>query len=842
MNEIFIQSSSDCLWAIDANYKHTYVNRKAEQIFGYTDAELRAMDDPSVILHADDRGRTFALFERVAKTGLGWQNEILRIVGKDGAIHWVESSGNAIFDDQGRLVGFAGADRDITDRIEQEERIAEVERRYRATFEHAGVGIGHVDLETGAWIHVNQPLCDILGYSREELYGYTFQELTHPEELPNDQQHLDRLLSEEISSYTIEKRYRRKDGSFVWTSLTASIARGASHLPEYGIAVIKDISERKAALEALLQSERDARRIFDSSHDPMMVMDPETGIIFDVNDRATRVYGYARKELIGMSIHHLSVDSRRGGVRIPELFAGAPEVHFVTAHRDRSGREIELEITATFVQHRGGRALLTTNRDVTERNRLARALAASERRFRAIIEHGYDVMTVIDERGVVRFASGTVRQELGYSPEELTGTMITDRIHEADRERVRELFARVMATPDARDTLSCRVLNKHGQWRTCEGTLVNMMQVDGVGGMVVTVRDITERVLLESQLEQTRRVESLGRVAATVAHEFNNALMALKPAADALQHKYGDHPELARIAQQLAAGLQRGRRVAGGILRFSNPSEPVRNRVELESWLRGLASELRPVLGSRFELALQIAGAPAIVADPEQLYQLLMNLVLNARDAMPAGGTITLIARRDGASVDLAVRDTGPGVPMEIRPRLYEPLFTTKRNGTGLGLSVCEQIVSAHGGALSVEDAPGSGALFRARFAAAPDVDSGKPRVLLVEDDPVIADALLFALEDRYEVTWSDHGDEVVERVRELRPQLVLLDVQLPNADGREIYASLRRHSIDVPVVLMSGSESVSTSQLDGGAAFLPKPFDLELLFETVERIAGRAA
>ena len=834
-----LESSDDWMWAVDTAGRHVYTNRAITTILGYSTEEMLALPAFTTLVHPDDRPRMKSLLERSVANQSGWNGETFRWLRKDGTWRWLESQGTPLFDEEGKLSGFCGADRDLTLRIEQERRIAESERRFRATFEQAAVGIAHVGLD-GRWLRVNQPLCDMLGYSTEELMQLTFADITHPDDLDADLAEARRLFAGEIRSYQMDKRYIRKDGSLVWASLTGSVVRDAAGAVEYAIAVVRDITERKVREAAHRQSEKDYRTLFESSHDVILLVDPENGTIIAANRRAAERYGCSPDELTGRSMQTLACEATEPRRRLQELLEGACEVEFTTTHRRSDGSLVDLHARVVLVQYGGRDAFLATYRDVTAENRLMRIVAESERRFRSIVEHGYGILAIVDGEARVRFASGAVERTLGHAADALMGSCFFDFVHPEDREQLVEVFAALAAQPDFRPNVVCRIAHQNGEWRWCEGSGVNMLAVDGVEGIVIVARDITERMELEARLEQTRRVESLGRVAATVAHEFNNVLMTIQPVADILTHRYASTPQLARFGAQLAAGVNRGRVMVGAILGFANPKTPVRHEIRLQQWLAELAHELHTPLGPRVELTIDAPEPLALDADPDQLHQLVMNLVLNARDAMPNGGAIRVAASSVAAGaggqrvVELAVHDTGSGISPELQSQIFEPLFTTKAKGTGLGLSLCQQIAAAHGATIAVETGEQGGAVFRVRFPS-------RPRLLLVEDDPTIAEALQVALEDFYDLEWASAGAGVVEHVRTARPDLVLLDIQLPDANGLDLFAAIRTHSPELPVVLMSGSVPVTAAELDRRAAFLPKPFATGELLRVASALARAA-
>jgi two-component system cell cycle sensor histidine kinase/response regulator CckA len=231
--------------------------------------------------------------------------------------------------------------------------------------------------------------------------------------------------------------------------------------------------------------------------------------------------------------------------------------------------------------------------------------------------------------------------------------------------------------------------------------------------VIGAIFDITERLRMQHQLEQHRRIESLGRVATTVAHEFNNVLMGIVPFAERMSRERVSDADQARMLGFITGSIARGRRLTAQILTFSTPPAPQPILTALDEWLHELMPELRALAPDGIDLRVDTRGAsPAVLIDPPQMQQVLSNLVLNARDAMSRGGTITISAKTRGDTVFLTVSDEGTGMSPATAEQIFEPLFTTKRGGTGLGLAVAQQIIARHHGSIHVASELGKGTTF----------------------------------------------------------------------------------------------------------------------------------
>lgn len=353
-------------------------------------------------------------------------------------------------------------------------------------------------------------------------------------------------------------------------------------------------------------------------------------------------------------------------------------------------------------------------------------LRDSERRFRALVEHGGELIEIIDLEGTIRWASGAASKLMAMRPEDLVGRKIFELIHPDDRPAIVADFSRLVEEPGGVITATARVIRADGVIRIMEGTGTNLLHVPNIEGIVLNVRDVTEKKFLEIEVERTRRVETLGRVASTMTHEFNNILMGMQPWVDVLEKKHAGDESIEKICSQLRRSLRKGAHLTNEIRRFTHSVEPHRAPIEGCHWLRSTIDGLQSLLPTNVEVVLDLPDHEVeLQADPELLDHVLSNLVLNAKDAMPDGGRIELVLHHCiecGCEypsisnvqryVHIRITDEGRGIPKDVQAKMFDPLFTTKRSGTGLGLTIVQQIISAHRGHIFVESEPGHGTSF----------------------------------------------------------------------------------------------------------------------------------
>jgi PAS domain S-box-containing protein len=479
------------------------------------------------------------------------------------------------------------------------------------------------------------------------------------------------------------------------------------------------------------------------------------------------------------------------------------------------------------------------------------------RNLQLLLESTLEGISTIDAEGRCTMVNAAATRMFGRTAEEMLGAEMHELVHARRADGSPYPSRDCPISYALRDSTPQSNVNEvfwraDGTQFPVEYSAAPIVDGDAVVGVVVIFTDITERRKLELKLDQANRLSSLGRLAATVAHEFNNVLMGISPFVEVIRRK----PERTVAAlDQIAGAVGRGKRITEEILRFTRPSELVRTDFAVEPWLRDLAADVHAVLSPKQRVVVEVIDPSLRVhADRNQLHSVLTNLIVNARDAMPDGGTVAIAARRDAAFVHLTVRDSGCGMPVETLRRIFEPLFTTKGSGTGLGLSVAHQVVERHGGEIFAESTVGAGTTFHllipiaqsedesaAPIAAAPPPKSSRVRrLLLVDDDEAVVAGLAALLEmEGIEVDAVGSGAAAIEHLRKARPHVVLLDVGLPDMDGAEVYAQIAAIDAALPVIFSTGH--ADTARLRGlerpHVASLLKPYDAGTLLEAIERV-----
>jgi len=521
--------------------------------------------------------------------------------------------------------------------------------------------------------------------------------------------------------------------------------------------------------------------------------------------------------------------------------------------------------------------VLEINTDITERIAAEQALQASEDRFRTLVEAAPDIVLGVAADGRIQFAGPQVSL-LGYTPDELVGqpvdVLVPDR-HRDVHGRHRASFAATPATRSMGAGLDLHARRKDGTEVPVEISLGPATD----GSVTVIVVDVTARLALEGRLRQAEKLEAVGQLAGGVAHDFNNLLTVIAGYGELLKLELGDGPG-AEDAAEILRAAERASQLTGQLLAFSRQQVLRPSPLDLGEVAEALLPMLRRLIGEDVSVVLLVdEELPAVVADRGQIEQVIVNLAVNARDAMPTGGTLTIevherrldedaVAQRPGLNagthVCLIVSDTGTGIDPETAAHLFEPFFTTKEpgRGTGLGLATVHGIATQSGGHVEVYSEVGAGATFKvylpvtaaaaaaggAADTPADAVPGGTETVLVCEDEEAVRSLIERVLSRRgYRVVaTSDPREAIVLAADRAAPiDLLLTDVVMPGMSGPELAERVRAVAGSTPTLFTSGYTADTVhrrGRLPVGSAFVEKPFDADELVREVRRLLDEAA
>jgi PAS domain S-box-containing protein len=614
--------------------------------------------------------------------------------------------------------------------------------------------------------------------------------------------------------------------------------------------------ERARKEQALRASEKRFRAIVDSAFDLIAEVDPLGRYLYASPSHET-VLGVTPESLLGASaFERVHPEDREATVRafLDAQPAGTGMAVFRVRHASGAWRWIES--TGSFFDGGDGeRRAVIIGRDVTER----RGIEDERRRLEQAMDQAGDAIVTFGVDNRITYVNAAWERMTGIGRAEAIGRRVLEATRPTPGSRPLD---RMLPRLAAGDPWSGRIPS-YG-----EGSLdVTVTPVKDAAGCVVhfisVLRDVTREVELERQIRRQQKLEAIGTLASGVAHDFNNLLTGVLGYAELLGQRQPGQEEVVEAARVIGEAARRGAELTSQLLGFGLQSRLRSELVDVHGTIAEVVRLLSRTVPRNIEIRTELAAARSVVqGDPGQLQQVFLNLAVNARDAMPEGGTLVfrsdLVSGAREEELAVWVRDTGTGVPVELRERIFEPFFTTKQSekGTGMGLAVVYGILQSHGGKVALESEPGNGACFELRFplsAAAPDravaasaeLVKGEGRVLVVDDEPAVRRVAARMLRRLgYDAEEAEDGAAALARVRE-QPgayALVLLDLDMPHMDGRTCLRELRALEPELPVVISTGLLASEIRELlaDAEVGLLPKPYEMLRLSEVVASCLAR--
>ncbi|MEW6349513.1 MAG: PAS domain S-box protein [Thermodesulfobacteriota bacterium] len=878
---------SDAFVVFDFQGRFLYWNRAVRDISGYEDHEISAMN-PLDFFSPDDRQPVSHSIALAATQGHASLEA--SVITKDGKAIPFEFTGDLLKDQAGKAMGICVVGRDIARRKQAEEALVESEARYRSLMEAAPDPIVVYDTR-GLVTYLNPAFTNVFGWTLEERLGRTLDEFVPEDRIPETRAGIDRVLRGE-PVISLETRRLTKDGRILDIEVSASVFSGSDGKLAGSIVIHRDVSDKKAMEKAVRESREEYRRLYeesrrasemyrtllDASPDPIVVYDIQ-GIPLYLNPAFTRVFGWTFEDVRGKKIDFVPPEhwpeTRR---HIGKIVKGENFYDFETKRYTRDGRVIDVSLSGSSFLDEDGLAAgsVIQLRDITERTRSEQALKESEERYRLLTQNSLTGI-YIHQDGRFVYVNERLGEILGWSPDEMIGQEFWRFVYPEDLETVK---ARGMARSLGEKVIpqyEFRVVCKDGATKWLD-VLATTIMYHGRTANMGNVADITHRKRLEEQLRQALKMEAIGRLAGGIAHDFNNLLTAMIGYSNMLLQQMPQRDAHRDKIVQINRAADRAAELTRQLLAFSRKQVLQVAVIDLNDVVTDLEKMLRRLIGEDINLVTALRAAqPRVRADPGQVEQIMVNLAVNARDAMREGGTLiietanmvldegytkTHMSVKSGMYVMLAFSDTGEGMDADTLSRIFEPFFTTKPKGrgTGLGLSTVYGIVKQHEGHIEAYGEPGRGTTFKVYL---PCVDAlaepmsrtgirqpqrGTETVLIVEDEEMVLDMACESLESfGYRVLRAGDPERALEvcRTHESAIDLLLTDVVLPRTDGRTLYRDIAAARPGIKVLYMSGYTAnaiVHRGVLERGLHFLQKPFTMDELARRVREVLDQGS
>jgi two-component system cell cycle sensor histidine kinase/response regulator CckA len=780
--------------------------------------------------------------------------------------------------------------RDITERVRAEAAYREMSERLRLANKATREVIWDWDIVADAQLW-NESGTEVFGWTDIVTQPQTaawWMERVHPD----DRDRVDRNFFAVVNNpaqdrWQDEYRFQKADGS--WAEV---LDRGYVLRDDRGTAVrmigsMLDVTERVRAEDALKVSEEKYRLLHEAAGVGIAYYTRD-GIVVSYNNIASQYMGGTPETFVGKSVYDLFPAAEA------DLYISRIRKAAESPNRQEYEDLVELPTAVMWFQsvftrvvdsHQNVVGVQIVSTDITARVRAEEALRMSEERFRALVERSGAAMTVIDAQGKILYESPNVPQVTGHEITDRLGRSAFETVHPDDRQKVKETFVSVVAGGEGTvKSLEFRALRADGTLWWVEGTAVNWINDPSVKGIIVNYRDVGERkqaeaekAKLEEQLHHAQKMESIGRLAGGVAHDFNNMLsiiqMSAQHAIETVDPSLSLYDDLADIGTAAARSADLTRQ----LLAFARRQTIAPRVLDLNESIEGLLKMLRRILGENLTLSWHPAsGLWPVFVDPSQVDQILANLCVNARDAIADIGTVSIETSNrsidenfctsnpgfvPGDYVQVCMSDNGCGMDAETQKHIFEPFFTTKGEGkgTGLGLATVYGIVRQNNGFVNVTSAPQQGTMFTiylprhlSKAAQVPaerarPVRSGRETILVVEDESAILRLITRLLEELgYSVLATRTPGEAIRVAREHVGDIHLLlsDVVMPEMNGRDLAKNVLSLYPGVRCLFMSGYTADIIAHhgvLETGVSFIQKPFSAEDLSAKIREVLEHA-
>ena len=717
-------------------------------------------------------------------------------------------------------------------------------------------------------LRLNHAAAHLLKKKPQEVLGETCYRLIHGTEAPPDFcPHEITLKTGKPAKAEVEEPYLGGIFEIATTPIVDEAGQviGSVH-------VTRDITERKRAEIKLQESEERYRILAETAHDMIFIIDRK-GYVQYVNHFAASQFRTLPEQIIGKLQEELFPHeiAKRQKANLQKVFETGKPFYGENKIQFPNG-EVWLGtwLNPIAKESEDVGAVLGISRDITERKRMEEALQLSEEKYRSVVANANDAIFIAQD-GMIKFPNPSALDITGISAEEYATTPFINLIHPEDREMVIERHKQRLNGEEVQNNYSFRILNKAGEelWVQLNAVLIKWEERPAV---LCFMRDITPQRRLEAQFQQAQKMEAVGTLAGGIAHDFNNLLQTVLGYAEILLHEEVGK-SISQELQQIKRAAQRGAELTQQILTFGRKVQSKLRPVDLNIEVRQVQKLLQRTIPKMIHVELRLTDDLGVInADPAQMEQILMNLSVNAKDAMPEGGKLIIgtknifldesycsgnLEAHPGEHVLLTVSDTGHGMKKETLEHIFEPFYTTKGvgKGTGLGLAMVYGIVKSHGGHIQCFSQPGKGTTFSVYFPVIEDritiegpveekiLVGGKETILLVDDEKPIQElGERILLRSGYTVLKASDGESALEIYRrgDERIDLVILDLIMPGMGGKKCLEKILEINPKAKVVIASGysPDVTSDNPIETGAkAFVPKPFNINQMLQVVRKV-----
>ena len=876
---VLIRNTNDIIYTLNSSGIFTFVSPGWTVLLGHDVSEVEGKDFRHFV-HPEDIGKCEDFLKRVIESQEPQSDVEYRVMHVDGKYRWHSSNGSPLFDDQQKFISYIGVARDVTDRKKADEKLRESEEKYRRITENISDVVWITDLNLKN-TYISPSVERLFGEPDAVYIKKNMEERFHPDSLDKIKLILAEELEKEKNPQTdkgrtrlIEVEHYRADGSTIWVSMNVSFIRDENGNPVGIQGVTRNINDRRKAEGALSETITLLQNILDNMHDLISLTDMEGNYKF-VNS-SFKYLGYELDFLIGKNVLEFVHPDDLPAISstFVEFLADQKDNRKVEyRYRCADGSYLCFESIGRFILDNKGvpKEILFSTRNITERKQVEEALLESEQRYREIFNASSEAIFIDDaQTGRILDVNEPMVRMYGYnSKKEVLAGNIGDlraNRHPYTEEEAQKITQAAVA--GKKQHFEWLAKKRSGELFPVEVTLSRSL-IGGHERLLAVVRDITdrkheeqEREKLRSQFVQAQKMESVGRLAGGVAHDYNNMLLVISGYAELAMEQISPDNPLHVYFEEILIAAGRSTEITRQLLAFARKQTINPIVLDLNDTVERMLKMLRRLIGEDIDLAwLPKSQSWPVIIDPTQIDQILANLCVNARDAISGVGKITIETENitldedycadhagflPGNYILLAISDNGHGMDKEILDNIFEPFFTTKDygKGTGLGLATVYGIVKQNNGFINVYSEPGNGASFKIYLpkhaGQADEIMAGDTEqipegqgetMLLVEDEPSILKMSKIMLENLgYRVLVADTPGEAMRLAEEHSGEIHLLvtDVIMPGMNGRDLADQLHTLYPDIRVLFMSGYTADVIARhgvLDKNVHFIQKPF-----------------
>ncbi|AOU97900.1 hypothetical protein BI364_07920 [Acidihalobacter yilgarnensis] len=847
-----------------------YMSGEIEQLAGYPvnaflDEPRRLFGD---LIHPDDRAM---VLEALSRMRAGETCEYsYRLIHADGHVVWVYEKARGEFDQSGNFLWFDGFFWDITARRTIENELKLSQKRFSGAFATAPLGMALVSLD-GRWLEVNDKLCQILGYERDDLLETDFQHITHPDDLDADLALVSQLLAGDVPSYQLEKRYLHRNGKIIWALLSVSLVRDVQGDPVHFVSQIEDFTSRKLAEEALLESEKKLSTLYRMSPVSIMLNRFDDGQFVEANPELFRLTGYEENEYRQLSYWDITPDeyAAQEQAQIESLRTRGVYGPYEKEYICKDGRRIPVLLNGSLIEGIDGEKYIwSIAQDISERVLAEQRAIERERYVQAVIDNVIDGIVTLDEMGCIESFNRAAERIFGYRQAEVLG-LDAARLLSAPQGMVLEMalqtYRKTGAAQNWNDPRETEGVRRNGDPFPMELSLSEIRHL-GHARFIAVVRDITARKRMQEMKDE---------FVATVSHELRTPLTSISGSlgllvSDALSASPEKSRPLIEIAHKnsirlthLINDLLDMEKMAAGKMHFDICVQLLLPLVEQ-------AIDANQSYADQYKVRLVLTRREAnawVNVDTQRLQQILANFISNAAKFSPPDSTVEISIHAQGENdFRIEVRDQGQGVPLAFQDHLFQKFAQAdgssarSKGGTGLGLAISKEMAERMGCAVGFDSIEGQGACFYIDLPRVPETAKAGPDgvtrffpdgmsemdtmdwILVVEDDTEVAVRVGLTLREAgFAVDLAFRGAEALAKLAERKYVAITLDLMLPDMNGRETLESVRhavneRHS-DVLIIVMSqlGHAQLGVECDDATIVWFDKPVDLGELISVLQ-------